>query len=47
MKLVAYFSLGIKVWDILFYLLGESDTEALRLDFGGVIISMVIMLKFD
>ena len=41
MKLVAYLSLGIKVWDILFYLPGESDVGALSLDFGGVMLFMV------
>ena len=41
MKLVADLSLGIKVWDILFYLLGESDARASSLDFGGVMLFMV------
>ena len=37
MKMVFYLSLGIKVWDTLFYLLRESNAGALNLDFGGVI----------
>ena len=39
-KLVVDISLGIKVWDTLFYLLGESDARALSLDFGGFILFM-------
>ena len=41
MKLVANLSLGIKVWDIFFYLPGESDVGVSRLDFGGFILFMV------
>ena len=41
MKLVADLSLGIKVWDTLFYLLEESDVGALSLDFGGSMFFMV------
>ena len=41
MKLVADLSLGIKVWDILFYLPGESDAGASSLDFCGVMNFMV------
>ena len=41
-KLVVDLSLGIKVWDILFYLPKESDVGALSLDFGGFIIFMVM-----
>ena len=41
MKLVAYLSLGIKVWDILFYLPGEFDAGASTLEFGQAIIFMV------
>ena len=36
MKMIVYLSLGIKLWDILFYLLGESDARASSLNFGGV-----------
>ena len=41
MKLVADLSLGIKVWDTIFYLPWESDVGALSLDFGGFILFMV------
>ena len=41
MKLVVDLSLGIKVWDILFYLPGKSDVEALSLDFSRDMIFMV------
>ena len=41
MKLVADLSLGIKVWDILFYLSRESDARASSLDFGGSMLFMV------
>ena len=41
MKMVFDLSLGIKVWDILFYLLGESDAGELSLDFSGLILFMV------
>ena len=41
MKLVADLSLGIKVWDILFYLPRELDVGASSLDFCGAIIFMV------
>lgn len=40
-KLVADLSLDIKVWDILFYLLGESDVGSLSSYFGGVMLFMV------
>ena len=40
-KLVADLSLGIKVWDILFYLPEESNAGASSLDFGGVMLFMV------
>ena len=33
MKLVVDLSLGIRVWDIIFYLPREFDAEASRLDF--------------
>ena len=38
--MVVSLSLGIKVWDILFYLPGESDAAS-SLDFYGVILFMV------
>ena len=41
MKFVADLSLGIKVWDIIFYLTRESNAGASSLDFGGVMIFMV------
>ena len=41
MKLVADLSLGIKVWDILFYLPKEFDARASRLYFYGMILFMV------
>ena len=41
MKLVADLSLGIKVWDILFYLPREFDARALSLNFCGVMILMI------
>ena len=41
MKLVADLSLDMKVWDILFYLPGESDVGASSLDFGGVMLFIV------
>lgn len=41
MKLVVDLSLGIKVWDILFYLLGKSDAGASNLDFSGFMIFRV------
>ena len=41
MKLVVDISLGIKVWDIVFYLPRESDVGALSLDFVGVMLFMV------
>ena len=41
MKLVVYLSLGIKVWDILFYLLGESNVGASSLDFCWAMLFMV------
>ena len=41
MKLVVDLSLGIKVWDILFYLPGEFDAGASSLEFGGVMFLMV------
>ena len=41
MKVVVDLSLGIKVWDTLFYLPRESDVGALSLDFGGSMIFMV------
>ena len=40
-NMVVDLSLGIKVWDTLFYLLVESDVGTSRLDFGGVILFMV------
>ena len=40
-KMVVDLSLGIKVWDILFYLPGESDEGESHLDFGGAMIFMV------
>ena len=40
-NLVVGLSLGIKVWDILLYLLGEFDARASSLDFCGVMIFMV------
>ena len=41
MKMVADLSCGIKVWDILFYLPGESDIGASSLNFCEAIIFMV------
>ena len=41
MKLVVDLSLGIKVWNILFYLPGESNARELSLGFGRFIIFMV------
>ena len=41
MKLVVGLSLGMKVWDILFYLPGEFDAGASSLYFGGVVLFMV------
>ena len=41
MKVVVDLSLGIKVWDTLFYLPRESDAGALRLDFCGAMLFMV------
>ena len=43
MKLVVDLSLDIKEWDILFYLPGESDAGASRLDFGGM---MLLMFRY-
>ena len=41
MKLISNLSLGIEVWDILFYSPGEYDAGASSLDFGGIILFMV------
>lgn len=41
MELVVDLSLDIKVWDILFYLLGESNAGASSLSFSGVMLFMV------
>ena len=42
MKMVVENSLGIKVWDTLFYMPGEFTAGASSLDFGGSIIFMVM-----
>ena len=35
MKMVSNLSLGIKAWETLFYLPGESDTRAMSMNFCG------------
>ena len=41
LKLVVDLFFNNKVWDTLFYLLGESDARALSLDFGGTMAHIV------